>query len=262
MYSTSSRHFVCKKDKDLFCYVCADFMFKKQRLVKCTPVIINIYNKIFGDPMVDLGKDFAPSRICQNCKYLLQSVANKNDASLLRFHIPAIWRTPKTHPTGCYFCSTNSTGLSQKQAKFIKYPELQACIRPQMVDSFVLPDLNDAVVSFQSSRMIDEDVEMGNNETDESVDDDDYSDFEQEFVEEFGDCDNSLNHPLYTTAEFNDFIRNSNVSKAGARIIGQTFKFKNAFAPGATYSHILTRDEPFRQFFKCQEKTVWCHDVE
>lgn len=226
-------------------------MYDKAKLVKITDLLVQIYEKVFDQPMEDVGKDYAPPRICINCSYTLRTVAAEKDASYLRFHIPAIWRSPASHPTHCYFCSTNNSGVRKNQSYLIKYPVLEACVRPQVLDSYALPDLSEFVLTppriqkkAKSQLVNEEEI------PDESISDDECSDFEKDFVSESNKDEYALNVPVYTIGEFNDLVRNARLSKNDALSLAKTFKSKNAFAPGVTFYHIRDRDRKFHEYFK------------
>jgi hypothetical protein len=257
----SSRSFKCVKNKDKFCYCCADFKYDDPELITVSSEIQKLYFNIFSLGMHDLGKSFAPSKICNKCKYMLEKVNASSDASKLKFHIPAIWREPFSHPELCYFCSTNNSGLKKKHAHLIKYPVVEACIRPQLVNNFVLPvqDKIEITVVRRKRRLDEDEADVDQLAEDEDENDDDESDFNSEESE---DEESPPRKSIYSTSEFNDIVRNFNMSKRDAVKLGKLFRWNNDLPKDkSTFYHQRKRDARFRPFFKSAGQTVWCCDI-
>lgn len=125
----SQRSFKCKNSRSNFCYVCANYVFKKNQR-NITDKIIDLYFKYFGIPLIHADKSWAPDRVCSKCALAL-SVWSESKIELT-FNVPATWREPATHNV-CYFCCINVTGYNPNNIKSLKYPDLDCCTPPQQL---------------------------------------------------------------------------------------------------------------------------------
>jgi hypothetical protein len=92
----------CLKNPNVFCYICGNFVVKKQR-----------------------HKPWAPHTVCSVCVEDLRNWT-KGKKKALRFGIPMVWRLVDD----CYFCVCKLKGFSTKNKKEITYPNLPSAIRP------------------------------------------------------------------------------------------------------------------------------------
>jgi hypothetical protein len=250
-----SRKFVCQNNKDKFCYICANYEISSKNLVDIPSRIFKLYKVFFNLSINDHQKDYAPSKVCRKCIYMLDTAVKT--PSKLKFNIPAIWREPASHPAHCYFCSTKTTGMTKSSKSTIKYPEnLESAIRPRLEASFVA--LTQLQVAYEMNELsfpfeYDQPEEMQNESTDES-------DFENEY--ESDEQDDVMRDEKYTTAEFNDLVRNQSLSKNQALMLGQIFNSKHNFHRDATFYHMKTRDIEFRRFFHNDDTSIYCADIE
>lgn len=102
----------CVNCPDSFCYICGEFVVKKQQR-SITDFVKKVYFAYFGVKIGDQDKSWAPHRVCSGCVEGLRSWS-KGKVKSFRFGVPMIWREPRNHSDDCYFCSCNVQGYSTK----------------------------------------------------------------------------------------------------------------------------------------------------
>lgn len=121
----------------------------------------------------------------------------------IKFAVPRIWREPKNHVNDCYFCIVNpSKRRKGKNAKLIEYPDLISSSAP-ILHSSQLPIPEPPKKISQSS------LSQSTNKTIE----------DEEFLPSQELSQEKLKH-LITTEDFNDLIRDLNLPKSKAEILG------------------------------------------
>ena len=90
-----------RKCKDVFCYMCGDYLIKDQRLY-IREFTKQAYQAFFGIKLGDQDKNWA---LHKACKYCTESLRNWTLGNLktMRFGIPMVWMEPKDHAKDCYF---------------------------------------------------------------------------------------------------------------------------------------------------------------
>ena len=159
------------------------------------------------------------------------------------FAVPMVWREQGNHLDDCYLCMTNVAGISSKSKDNIKYPHLPSAIQsiphsadlpPPLFTS--LPELVDEPVSSTSEESSSED-----------------------------DCCKPLadNKPpvLITQTFLNDVVRDLNLPKESAKLLGSRLQQNNLLAPNTTYSCYRPREKDLVQYFSMEETFVYCHNV-
>ena len=153
-----------------------------------------------------------------------------------------VWREQANHVNDCYFCMTNVIGFSSKSKGNIKYTDLPSAIRsiphsadlpPPLFTS--LPELVDKPVSSTSEGSSLED-----------------------------DCYNPLadQSPILITQAFlNDLVRDLNLPKESAELLGSRLQHNNLLAPNTTYSCHRRREKDLVKYFSMEETFVYCHNV-
>lgn len=112
----------CVNSPDKFCYICGEFVLKKQ-LKSITESVKVKYVEHFGFAIGHQDKTWAPHNICVRCTTYLYK--NK-----FKFDIPMLWMEPQNHYDDCYFCLTNVQGFNATNKSFIQYPDLSTTRRP------------------------------------------------------------------------------------------------------------------------------------
>jgi len=111
----------CLIHSDCFCHVCGELTFKS-RTWNCTPLIKKCYELYFGCKVGDKDKS------CVTCVRMLTWCVN--GSRQMPFAFPIVWREPKDHLFGCYFCLTNVKGFISKSKHTVKYPDLPSAMWP------------------------------------------------------------------------------------------------------------------------------------
>jgi hypothetical protein len=226
-FKMSSRVFNCSNDRNSFCYVCANYIFKNQRKFEIQDNIKVLYQNLFDLVLADHEQAWAPGVVCASCISMLKRYeSTKNKPSMT---IPAVWREPLFHPDSCYMCQFNPKGLNKNNISKYKYPQLESCIRPVHSQNQVDP---------QSSPP--EDVQMSSSS-------DDYQKDEVTFV---------------TDEILNDLAKNLNLSKNKSLLLGRSLKSLKLLVPNCTFFRMRNRDKDFLPFFKTHGRSSYCHDIE
>lgn len=109
----------CKNDKNVFCYICGDYIMKKQRR-NITNRIRNSYQAYFGIAVRHQDKSWAPNVCCSLCSVSLWRWTNGKLKSM-PFGIPMLWMEPKNHSDDCYFCTVNMFGFNRRRKKYVAF---------------------------------------------------------------------------------------------------------------------------------------------
>ena len=166
----------------------------------------------------------------------------KQKRKSIGFAVPMGWREQANHVNDCYFCMTNVTGFSSKGKGNIEYPDLPSAIRPIPHSA----DLPPPLFTFLPE-LVDEPVSSTSEES--SLED---------------DCYNPLadKSPILITQAFlNDLVRDLNLPKESAEVLGLRLQHNNLLAPNTTYSWYRRREKYLVQHFCMDETFVYCHNV-
>ena len=231
----------CALDSNVFCYICGRFTTPKEK-GKITEFIQNAYHAYFGVRLGDQDKRWAPHRFCASCVFIL-SLWTKGEKHFT-FEVPMVWREPKNHSDGSYFCSVNVSGMTSKTRSFIQYPNLPSALQP-ISQSNELP-----VPVFKA-------LEIPDSESD-FVPTEDTKDIDEEFDApgRFGGIPQ-----LFTQADLNDLVRDLDLPKNSAELLASRFKDRNLLAPGTVVSFYHNREIDLVQFFRIEDEFVFCDDI-
>lgn len=233
----------CKNSADNFCYICGEFMIKKQKR-NITDFVKKVYLLYFGIRLGDQDKSWAPHKVCYVCVEDLRKWS-KSQKKTFKFAVPMIWREPRNHSDDCYFCSVDITGHNSKNKKVISYPNLLSAIRP-VEHSEVLPvpeppnDLN----SIETELFSDEQSEL-----------------DEQDNEEFQSITENVEPKLFNQIELNDLVRDLGLTKEKAELLGSRLKEKNLLAEGTNIYVFRKREQQFSQFFHQDGDLVYCSDI-
>ena len=100
----------CKNFPNSFCYICGEFVIKKNQR-NITEFVKKVYFSYFKIKLGDQQKSWAPHKVCYVCVEDLRKWSKK-EKKAFRFSIPMIWKEPKNHSDDCYFCSIDVTGYN------------------------------------------------------------------------------------------------------------------------------------------------------
>ena len=186
---------------DSFCYVCGEYTIKSNKKT-ITPLIKKAYHLYFNCKIGDQDKSWAPHIVYANCAVYLRAWL-KGSRNSMPFAVPMVWREQKDHTTDCYFCLTKTSGMSKKSKYTIKYPSLPSAIRP-------VPHCLDLPVPKPPKEW--------------TIDDDSSHDDEPDPMEHGNDSDfeptTSNEVHLISKGELNDLVRDLNLSKNQAQLLG------------------------------------------
>lgn len=227
----------CANDPDSFCYVCGEFTAKHQK--RCfTPLIRRAYHLYFGCRIGDQDRQWAPHICCVSCANRLRQWI-KGSRSCMPFAVPMIWREQKDHLTDCYFCITKIAGFSAKKKKSVVYLNLASAIRPVgHCDDLPVP-------------MPPETFEESDEENDDIV---------PSMDPDFNPADPTEPH-LITQAQLNDLVRDLNLSKGKAELLGSRLQSWNLLEHSTKISHFRNRHKKFSAFYSMDDNLAYCSDV-
>lgn len=228
----------CRSSPNSFCYICGNYVVKKQKR-NITTFVKKVYFAYFGVKLGDQDKAWAPHTVCCICIEELRQWSQGKKKSF-RFGVPMIWREPRNHIDDCYFCLTNVEGYNLKNKKEISYPNLPSAIRP-------VNHGPDVPVPTQPSSLDDMATFYDTDNVGSSS------------GEEF--CGYNNEPQLFTQPELNDLVRDLDLPKESAELLGSRLKEKNLLAPGTSFSWFRKREKDFLQYFSQEEELVFCNDI-
>ena len=142
----------------------------------------------------------------------------------------------------CFFCLTNVKGFNKKNKKIV-YPKLVSAQRPILHgDELPIPKPAE-----------DSDI-MTWSESESETSDDDAGDVG-------GDSDYDFVPKLFSQDDLSDLIRDLDLSKQSAQLLGSRLEEKNLLQPGTHITYYRKREQEFPEFFSIQESFVYCHNV-
>ena len=197
----------CKNHPNRFCYIRRHVLLPEHQ-AKITDFVKKANQANFGDKLEDQDKLFAPHICCKTCVEILQDWKNKKRKSM-PFGVPMVGREGKDHVTDCYFCMTNLKGINRKNKHHVQYRDVPSAIKPVSHGPDIpVPEPNvtmDSSSDSKSSNMTNT-AECG------------------AYRPEGDDQPVSL-----TQVELNDPIRDLNLSKKSAQLLGSLVFEKNIY---------------------------------
>ena len=239
----SSKRRGCINDPDIFCYICGSFVPSVQRQ-NITPFVKNVYYAYFGVKLGDQDKVWAPHKVCRNCVSSLRQWSIGKLRSLA-FGVPMVWREPNGHGKKCYFCSCVVAGFNVKNKHKIQYPNLPCAIRPIPHGPGIPIPLPPRVL---------ETVE-------DSVSEESLSDSQLTECSEY-ECDDDQQPNPFNQAELNDLVRDLNLPKSSALILGSRLKAKRMLSTDTTFAWYKHRENEYIRFFTMENSLVYCVDIQ
>lgn len=227
----------CLNSPNIFCYICGQFTIKDQRL-EVTEFVKQSYYAYFGIMLGDQDKAWAPHLVCKPCVERLRKWFH-GVVDRMPFGIPMVWREPTNHATDCYYCMTNITGFNKKTKKNIVYPNLPSAIRP-------VEHSDDIPIPKPPSELPQNFSEAGT--TSEGSGD------------EFAFSTNE-EPQLFSQDDLDDLIRDLNLSKKSAQLLGSRLKERNLLAIGTTFSWYKHREKEFVNLFETDGSLTYCIDI-
>lgn len=235
----------CVNKADNFCYICGEITFTSQKR-SITGMIKKAYNLYFGCKIGDQDKSWAPHICCNYCGTALEQWLNGKKPSM-RFAVPMIWREPTDHVSNCYFCMVPpiEKGLNKKKKLSVHYPNIPSAIRPvPHGEELPIPKAPKSFV-IESSE---EEPEACSPPPSTSHDPD------------FLPATPTEPH-LITQMELSDLIRDLDLPKNKAELLGSRLQQWNLLASDVRTSFYRHREKDLIPFFAQEGHVAVCIDV-
>ena len=143
-----------------------------------------------------------------------------------------VWRDPKNHVKECYFCSCLVAVFKAKNKHKIQNPNLPCAIRSILYGPDVLIPLPPRVL---------ETVEN-------SVSKESLSDSQLTECSEYEYDDDDQHSKPFNQSKLNDFVRDLNLKKASALILGSRLKAKRMLCTDTTFACYKHREREYTRF--------------
>ena len=238
----SSKGRGCVNHPNIFCYICGSYVPSVQRH-KITPFVKSVYYAYFGVKLGDQDKPWAPHKVCRGCVSSLRQWSIGKRKSL-PFGVPMVWREPNGHGKECYFCSCVVAGFNSKNKHKIQYPNLPSAIRPVPLGRGIPIPLPPRYL---------ETVE-------DFVGEESLSDSQMSECSEY-EYEGDQKPKLFTQAELNDLVRDLNLPKDSALILGSRLKEKRMLSSDTSFAWYKHREREYICFFTFENPLVYCVDV-
>ena len=222
----------CVNSSDTFCYICCEVTIKS-RSQSFTPLIKKCYAHYFGCKVGDQDTSWDPHFCCVTCARLLAAWAKGSGCML--FAIPMIWTVSTDHGSNGYFCLAIITGVTAKFKHTVQYPNLPSVMRsvPQSAELPVpKPPTN---MTLRESETSDEDVGKDNNNMDCDP--------------TFARACSSSEPYLLTQRDLHDIVRDFNLSKKQAELLGSRLKGWNLLCQDINVCFYRGHHKEFKDFF-------------
>ena len=154
---------------------------------------------------------WAPHFCCVTCSRLLTAWAKVSHS--MPFAIPMVWRETTGHVSECYFCQTSITGVTAKSKHTVQYPNLPSTMRTVHHCAELPVPKPPTKMLLNESEWSDEDVSEANKNIDCDP--------------TFAGASSSNELHLLTQGDLNAIIRDLNVSKKQAELIGRVITVSN-----------------------------------
>ena len=164
-----------------------------------------------------------------------------------------IWRKPTDHTSNCYFCLVPAIdkGLSKKKKASVQYPNISSALRP---------------VPHGEGLPVPEPPDSFSLESDEEQQEDESTETETELAISLQDPDflpSSSSEPHFITqAELNDLVRDLQLPKNKAELLGSRLQQWNLLDRGVKVSVFRDRQKALVPFFFMEGDLVECCDVD
>jgi hypothetical protein len=233
-----NRH--CINSPNIFCYICGKYSTHEQRL-PINKFVRQCYHAYFGCQLGDQDKSWAPHSVCKSCVEMLRQWTLGVKKSL-PFGVPMVWREPTNHLTDCYFCMVHVKGFNNKNKHQIQYPN------PPSV-SLPAPHSDDVPIPHPPTSLSECDTITESSSTEKSDNDEDFRGVHEHSPK------------LFEQEGLDDLVRDLNLSKQAAELLGSRLRERNLLAPDTTFYWYRHREREFIEFFILTDSLVYCHNV-
>ncbi|KAL7299071.1 hypothetical protein TKK_0008162 [Trichogramma kaykai] len=119
--STSSSQHICPKNVDAFCYVCSEFIPKKEHRRTLNKKLESIYKNCFQLNAEIVKHKWIPNSVCPKCRQMFSQWERTKEVDKLKYSQPTERNQP-SNADDCYFCKTDVRGYNSAKKDSIKYP--------------------------------------------------------------------------------------------------------------------------------------------
>jgi len=266
--STSSTYdgHECSKDPNVFCYVCARYIGKKNTK-RITDRFMTLYEKCF-DMKVSLHlKHWIPNVVCGSCYNMINRFEKHQDKNKLKFKTPTIWKNP-SDSSDCYFCRTEIEGVHTIHKSKIVLASVSSIQQPiaRLIEGLVDNDLRDSLTSESETMQVDVDPEIVNPINEEESDESSNSESDEQDEssgsgEEYVPVGKERMPNKYDQKHLNDLFRKAKLSKEAAELLASDMKKRNLLTKGTKVSFYRNREAAFRRYFEKDENLLYCTNV-
>lgn len=232
---------VCVNKADNFCYICGEVTAKAYQK-PISPLVKKAYELYFGCKVGDQDKPWAPKVCCSSCSRTLTGWLKGTHKSM-PFAVPMVWREPRNHVDDCYFCITNIKGITSKTKRSIQYPNIPSAMRPvPHDDSLPIPQPPDSYTLDSESHSGSTSPEAG-----------------PSYIPSAHDLPDTPH--LITQSELNDLVRDLDLPKTKAELLGSRLQQWKLLEKGVKVSIYRKRQSTITDFFAMEGDLVFCHDI-
>lgn len=228
----------CANSADSFCFICGEVTFKSQRR-PITPCIKKYYELYFKCKVGDQDKSWAPHVCCITCVSLLTQWAK--GSRHMKFAVPMVWREPKDHITDCYFCLTNLRGITPRSKHTVKYPDLPSARRPVSHSEGLPVPIAPETINFS---------------------DDEESTYAESIDDDYEASQTSSRPHVLSQGELNDLVRDLQLSKQQAELLGSRLKGWNLLQRETKVCVYRNRHKDFNSYFSLENDVIYCSNVQ
>ena len=239
----------CINIVDNFCYICGEVTFANQKK-SITSQVKKAYHLYFGCKIGDQDKPWAPHICCATCATQLSQWLNGKRPSM-PFAVPMVWREPSNHTNDCYFCLVPplSGGITKQKRSRIVYPNIPSALRPvQHGEGLPIPE-RPAECSLDSADDDEGDPACSSPCNSACIDPDFH-------------CDTSSTPHRITQEELNDLVRDLDLPKNKAELLGSRLQQWNLLEKDVTITSYRKRHQELEPFFRKEGDLVFCSDIE
>lgn len=238
----------CVNTVDNFCYICGEATFAKQKK-SITPQVKKAYHLYFGCRIGDQDKSWAPHICCATCATQLSQWLNGKRSSM-PFAVPMVWREPSNHTNDCYFCLVPplSGGIRKQTKSTVVYPNIPSALRP-VPHGEGLP-IPEPPLEYHVGSTDEDEGESTCSPGPSACSD-------QDFL-----CGVSSTPHKITQEELNDLVRDLDLSKNKAELLGSRLQQWNLLEDDVTTTLYRKRHQQLEPFFRKEGNLVFCCDIE
>ena len=240
----------CVNTVDNFCYICGEVTFANQKK-SITSKVKKAYHAYFECKVGDQDKPWAPHICCATCTTQLSQWLNGKRPSM-PFAVPMVWREQSNHVDDCYFCLVPplSGGITKQKKSTIVYPNIPSALRPvPHGDGLPIPEPPAEYIFLDSS-----DEDKGEptcfSPRPSACSDPDFH------------CGASSTPHRITQEELNDLVRDLDLSKNKAELLGSRLQQWNLLEEDVTITSYRKRHQQLEPFFMKEGNLVFCSNID